>query len=404
MRWFRGVFGGRPTAEADEWVSRDWDQAEPPARPAGLVDAMAAFEAGAAAILGRPLPPPDPPAPAADPLAAEAPEPRRPRQADAGDAPRPRRTRAAGGDASPEPAEAPAERRPAVVPEEGARDGGATPAEHRPGGASGGRARDRGTAARATPGDGAAGPTAGFRGGDRPAPEEMPPFPSTGPHGHRGRMREKLLERGADALADYELLEMLLFFAFKTGDTKPLAKALINKYGSFAAVLAAPPRELLDTRGLGPHSASAIKLVQASALRLAKAEVMERPVLNNWDRLADYLAAALAREKVEQFRVLFLDPRNRLLADEAQGKGTVNHTPVYPREVVKRALEVGATALILVHNHPSGDPTTRRATSVKVVEFGVAELATDQAALGVSCRVSLAGGGLSNSPMASTPM
>jgi DNA repair protein RadC len=190
---------------------------------------------------------------------------------------------------------------------------------------------------------------------------EMPPFPSTGPHGHRGRMREKLLERGADALADYELLEMLLFFAFKTGDTKPLAKALINRYGSFASVLAAPPRELLEAPGLGPHSVSAIKLVQAAALRLAKAEVMERPVLNNWDRLVDYLTAALAREKVEQVRVLFLDPRNRLIADEAQGKGTVNHTPVYPREIVKRALEVGATALILVHNHPSGDPAPSRA-------------------------------------------
>jgi DNA repair protein RadC len=155
--------------------------------------------------------------------------------------------------------------------------------------------------------------------------------------------------------------QTLSVFAFKTGDTKPLAKALINKYGSFASVLAAPPRELLEAPGLGPHSVSAIKLVQAAALRLAKAEVMERPVLNNWDRLVDYLSAALAREKVEQVRVLFLDPRNRLIADEAQGKGTVNHTPVYPREIVKRALEVGATALILVHNHPSGDPTPSRA-------------------------------------------
>ena len=161
----------------------------------------------------------------------------------------------------------------------------------------------------------------------RGLPAEMPPFPSTGPQGHRGRMREKLLERGPEALADYELLEMLLFFAFKTGDTKPLAKALINRYGSFAAVLAAPPRELLEARGLGPHSVSAIKLVQASALRLARAEVMERPVLNNWERLVDYLTAALARERVEQVRVLFLDPRNRLIADEALGKGTVNHTP-----------------------------------------------------------------------------
>jgi DNA repair protein RadC len=206
----------------------------------------------------------------------------------------------------------------------------------------------------------------GFRRSGGPASGAAPsaaaaPFASLGPHGHRGRMREKLLERGPDALADYELLEMLLFFAFKTGDTKPLAKALINRYGSFAAVLAAPQRELLATRGLGPHSVSAIKLVQAAALRMAKAEVMERPVLNNWDRLMDYLTAALAREKIEQFRVLFLDPKNRLIADEAQARGTVNHTPVYPREVVKRALELHATALILVHNHPSGDPTPSRA-------------------------------------------
>lgn len=186
------------------------------------------------------------------------------------------------------------------------------------------------------------------------------PFASTGPQGHRSRMREKLLLRGADALADYELLEMLLFFAFKKGDTKPLAKTLINQFGSFAAVLAAPQRELMATRGLGPHSVAALKLVQASALRLARAEVMQRPILNNWDRLMDYLNAVLARERIEQFRVLFLDPRNRLIADEAQARGTVNHTPVYPREVVKRALELHATALVLVHNHPSGDPSPSR--------------------------------------------
>jgi DNA repair protein RadC len=187
------------------------------------------------------------------------------------------------------------------------------------------------------------------------------PFASTGPQGHRGRMREKLLERGPGALADYELLEMLLFFAFKKGDTKPLAKALINRYGSFANVLTAPQQELLDTPGLGEHSVTAIKLVQDAALRLARAEVMEKPVLNNWDRLMDYLNAALAREKIEQFRILFLDSKNRLIADEAQARGTVNHTPVYPREVIKRALELHATALILVHNHPSGDPTPSRA-------------------------------------------
>ena len=197
---------------------------------------------------------------------------------------------------------------------------------------------------------------------DAPRGEPGPlPFPSTGPHGHRARMREKLLTRGPDALADYELLEMLLYFAMPKGDTKPLAKALINRFGSYARVLAAPQQDLLNTRGLGTHSVAALKLVQASALRMMQAEVMDMPVLNNWDRLMDYLTAVLAREKIEQFRVLFLDTRNRLIADEAQARGTVNHTPVYPREVVKRALELHATALIMVHNHPSGDPTPSRA-------------------------------------------
>lgn len=200
------------------------------------------------------------------------------------------------------------------------------------------------------------------RAGGGQAPGGELPFPDgEGPHGHRGRMRQKLLERGPGALADYELLEMLLFFAFKKGDTKPLAKRLINRYGSFAAVLAAPQQELLDTPGLGEHSVSALKLVQDAALRMARAEVMDQPVLKSWDRLMDYLNAAVAREKIEQFRILFLDSKNRLIADEAQARGTVNHTPVYPREVVKRALELHATALILVHNHPSGDPTPSRA-------------------------------------------
>jgi DNA repair protein RadC len=222
------------------------------------------------------------------------------------------------------------------------------------------------------------------RGGFRPKPgrddwdgEERPPtaglpFAGTGPVGHRGRLREKLLERGPGALADYELLEMLLFLAFKKGDTKPLAKALINRYGSFANVLTAPQQELLDTPGLGEHSVSALKLVQDAALRLARAEIMEKPVLNNWDRLIDYLNAAIAREKIEQFRILFLDSKNRLIADEAQARGTVNHTPVYPREVVKRALELHATALILVHNHPSGDPTPSRADIEMTAEIKAA--------------------------------
>lgn len=189
-------------------------------------------------------------------------------------------------------------------------------------------------------------------------PEPAPvAFASVGPQGHRARMREKLLSRGSEALADYELLEMLLYFAMPRGDTKPLAKSLINHFGSFANVLAAPQQALRDIDGLGVHSVAALKLVQAAALRMARAEVIKRPILNTWDRLIDYLTAAMAREKTEVLRVLFLDSKNRLIADEALARGTVNHTPVYPREVIKRALELHATALVLAHNHPSGDPT-----------------------------------------------
>ncbi len=198
-----------------------------------------------------------------------------------------------------------------------------------------------------------------------PGPEQSAPgnlpFATIGPTGHRERMRARVLEHGASTLADYELLEMLLFLAFKKGDTKPLAKSLINRFGSLSRVMCAPQLELLETRGLGPHSVVTLKLVQEAGVRMARAEVMDQPVLNNWDRLMDYLTTVLAREKIEQFRILFLDPKNRLIADEAQARGTVNHTPVYPREVVKRALELHATALILVHNHPSGDPTPSRA-------------------------------------------
>ena len=179
--------------------------------------------------------------------------------------------------------------------------------------------------------------------------------------GHRARMREKLLAAGPDALLDHELLEMVLFLALPRRDTKPIARALITRFGSFANAISAPLRDLRDVEGLGEAGAAALRVVQAAALRLARAEVMDRPVLNNWDRLIAYLAAALSRVKVEQFRVLFLDTRNPLIADEAQARGTVNHTPGYPREVVRRALELQATALILVHNHPSGDPTPSRA-------------------------------------------
>jgi DNA repair protein RadC len=190
--------------------------------------------------------------------------------------------------------------------------------------------------------------------------EPAPPRTVAGAEGHRARMRNRLLTAGPDALADHEMLEMVLFLALPRRDTKPMARAVLQRFGSFAAAIAAPPQELRGVDGLGEAGVAALKLVHAAALRLARAEVMERPVLANWDRLMAYLNAAMARERVEQFRVLFLDTRNRLLADEAQARGTVNHTPVYPREVVKRALELHATALILVHNHPSGDPTPSR--------------------------------------------
>jgi DNA repair protein RadC len=174
--------------------------------------------------------------------------------------------------------------------------------------------------------------------------------------GHRRRLRERLLNAGPQALADHEMLEILLF-ALPRRDTKSIARALLGQFGSFAGVIAAPVQELLAVDGLGEAGAATLKSVHAAGLRLLQAEVVSEPVLNNWDRLMAYLAAELSRERVEQFRVLFLDSRNRLLADEAQQRGTINHTPVYPREVAKRALELHATALILVHNHPSGDPT-----------------------------------------------
>jgi DNA repair protein RadC len=200
-----------------------------------------------------------------------------------------------------------------------------------------------------------------LRGPAPSGPTQSVPAPAdpalAGTDGHRSRMRARLLAAGPQALADHEMLEMVLFLALPRRDTKPLARALLARFGSFAGAIAAPAVELCTIDGLAEAGVAALKLVQGAALRLALAEVINRPVMGNWDRLMAYLTATLAREPVEQFRVLFLDTRNRLLADEAMGRGTVNHTPAYPREVVKRALELHATALILVHNHPSGDPT-----------------------------------------------
>ena len=185
-------------------------------------------------------------------------------------------------------------------------------------------------------------------------------YPATSMEQHRARMRHRLLSGGPEALADHELLEMALFLALPRRDTKPVAYRLLARFGSFANTIAAPPGQIAAVEGMGEASAAALKVVQAAAIRLARAELPGLPVLSNWDALMAYLNAVMAREKVEQFRVLFLDSRNRLLADEAQAKGTINHTPVYPREVVRRALELQAAAIILAHNHPSGDPSPSR--------------------------------------------
>ena len=180
-------------------------------------------------------------------------------------------------------------------------------------------------------------------------------------HGHRDRLRERFAAGGPDALPDYELLELLLFRLIPRVDTKPIAKALIARFGSLAEVLGAPVALLQEVKGIGPAVAIDLKVIAATAQRMARGEVRGREVLSNWTQLLDYCRSAMAFENREQFRILFLDKKNVLIANEVQQVGTVDHTPVYPREVVKRALELSASAIILVHNHPSGDPTPSRA-------------------------------------------
>jgi DNA repair protein RadC len=182
-----------------------------------------------------------------------------------------------------------------------------------------------------------------------------------GSEGHRERLRLRFLKGGADAMPDYELLELTLFAALPRRDTKPLAKALLARFGSFAEVIAAPRARLLEVKGVGESVANHLKIVEAAAHRLAKTKVIGRPALSSWSALLDYCTAAMARSQNEEFRVLFLDRKNNLVADEVQNRGTIDHTPVYPREIVKRALELGACSIILVHNHPSGDPTPSKA-------------------------------------------
>jgi DNA repair protein RadC len=183
------------------------------------------------------------------------------------------------------------------------------------------------------------------------------------PHylGHRERLRQRFRGAGADALPDYELLELILFRAAPRRDTKPLAKALIARFGTFAETVNAPEELLREVPGIGEAAVTELKLVRAAALRLMRGEVLERPVLSSWAQVLDYCRASMGFASKEQFRILFLDKRNQIIADEVQQTGTVDHTPVYVREVVKRALELSATAIVLVHNHPSGDPTPSRA-------------------------------------------
>jgi DNA repair protein RadC len=180
-------------------------------------------------------------------------------------------------------------------------------------------------------------------------------------HGHRERLRARFREKGVAALADYELLEMALYRAIARGDTKPLSKALLKRFGNLTEVLAAPRDRLKEIDGVGDRVVDELKLIKAFAERTAGEAVRKRPVLASWSVLLDYCRTAMAFEEREQFRVLFLDKKNTLIAEEVQQTGTVDHTPVYPREVIRRALELSATAIILVHNHPSGDPTPSRA-------------------------------------------
>ncbi|MCV2863362.1 RadC family protein [Albidovulum sediminicola] len=174
---------------------------------------------------------------------------------------------------------------------------------------------------------------------------------------HRKRLRERFLQGGATAMPDYELLELVLFRAIPRQDVKPLARRLIERFGDFNRVLTASPERLARIEGVGEAVVTELKIVEAAAQRLARTKVMHRSVLSSWDALLDYCHTTMSHRETEQFRILFLDRKNVLIADEEQARGTVDHVPVYPREIVKRALELNASALILVHNHPSGDPT-----------------------------------------------
>jgi DNA repair protein RadC len=201
----------------------------------------------------------------------------------------------------------------------------------------------------------------GFFGERLASPRPSERTPRSDHAGHRDRLRQRFRDAGPQALADYELLELLLFRSIPRADTKQRAKALIKRFGSLAEVLGAPHRLLTEVDDIGDAAAFDLKVVAAASQRMVRSEIKGREVLSSWSSVLDYCRAVMAFEEREQFRILFLDKKNALIADELQQTGTVDHTPVYPREVVRRALELSATALILVHNHPSGDPTPSRA-------------------------------------------
>ncbi len=224
--------------------------------------------------------------------------------------------------------------------------------------------------------------------------------PKEKPHytGHRQRLRERLLHHGADALQDYELLEILLFAGIPQRDVKPLAKDLLTKFKTLKGVIHAS-HDALESFGLGDAARALFHTIAATHIRISRNEVIDQPVLNNWQKILDYCYAAMAHETIEQLRILFLNRKNRVIADEVMQKGTIDHTPVYTREVVKRALELGAGAIILVHNHPTGDPTPSRdditmtktiAEAVKIVSI----VLHDHLIIGKGCHTSFKEAGL----------
>ncbi len=215
---------------------------------------------------------------------------------------------------------------------------------------------------------------------------------------HRKRLRARFMEGGAGAMPDYELLELILFRAIPRQDVKPLARRLIEVFGDFGRVLSASDARLREVTGVGDAVVQELKIVEAAGQRMARAKVIHRPVLSSWNALIDYCHTAMAHRETEQFRVLFLDRKNVLITDEEQARGTVDHVPVYPREVVKRALELNASALILVHNHPSGDPTPSEAdiSMTQQIETAASALGLvlhDHLIIGRGCELSLRAAG-----------